>query len=85
MQEEVDATTMDYERASDGSLHPRLMTETAGPPELLNDLVCECVCSHCQTECICCRNDQPYTAAWSCEGTPTYVDLDGCTNPLSAI
>jgi hypothetical protein len=54
-----------YEYDNDGTgIKPRLMSQPAAAPELLNDLVCEC--SLCTETCVCFRNKQPCTIACCC-------------------
>lgn len=49
------------------SLQPRLMSQPAAAPELLNDLVCVCDGDACSTSCKCEENEQPCTYACNCE------------------
>ena len=68
-------------------LVPVMMTQSPAAPELLNDIVCECL-NACVEKCICYKNSQPCTAACSCEqfevreevGDQEDMDLP-CQNP----
>ena len=49
-----------------GLLTPQLMSQPVAPPELLSDLVCECV-DLCEQGCICSLNEQSCTQACDCK------------------
>ncbi|WAQ95823.1 hypothetical protein MAR_028513, partial [Mya arenaria] len=58
-------TYFGYEIDGDG-LTPKMMSQPAAAPELLNDLVCGCEIS--SETCVCFANRQPCTVACSCTG-----------------
>ena len=68
-----------------------MMSQPEAAPELLNDMVCNCVAEYCHLEsCPCLKNGQSCTAACLCEAAlPGLVDLDEgshvCMNPLTAV
>ncbi|WAQ94372.1 hypothetical protein MAR_006843, partial [Mya arenaria] len=68
-------TYFGYEIDGDG-LTPKMMSQPAAAPELLNDLVCEC--EICSETCVCFANRQPCTVACSCTGN-THTDEMMCT------
>ena len=62
-------------------LVPQMITQSPGPPELLNELVCECQPGFCNTDCICLNNSQACTAACLCSGQlPQDESDDICFN-----
>jgi len=62
---------------TEAGLRPKLMSQPAAAPELLNDLVCECLV--CNEKCVCLANHQPCTVACCCSGN-TQTDDIMCTN-----
>ncbi|WAR29752.1 hypothetical protein MAR_003320, partial [Mya arenaria] len=68
-------TYFGYEIDGDG-LTPKMMSQPAAAPELLNDLVCEC--EICSETCVCFANRQPCTVACSCTRN-TNTDEMMCT------
>lgn len=80
----VDVCLFGYER--DGStkkLQPKMMSQQAAAPELLNDLVCSCPPYGCNENCTCLTNDQPCTAQCDCQAVLPEDDIEipVCTNP----
>ncbi|WAR05623.1 hypothetical protein MAR_020992 [Mya arenaria] len=61
-------------------LTPKMMSQPAAAPELLNDLVCGC--EICSESCVCFANRQPCTVACSCTGNTNTDDMM-CTNLTS--
>ncbi len=58
-----------YEKGIDGNVCPHMMGQSAAPPELLNDMVCECHPHACNLDtCSCFGLDRARTAACSCKG-----------------
>ena len=49
------------------ALRPQMMSQSPAAPELLNDLVCECLNGLCDEACSCFRNEQQCTAACVCK------------------
>ncbi len=77
-------TVCGYERRTDGSgLQPQMMAQPPAPPELLNDLVCDCVPDACAVECSCLDSGQPCTSACSCGAMLDGEDGHLCANPLT--
>jgi hypothetical protein len=75
-----DVTMYGYERST-GVLQPKMMGQSPAAPELLNDLVCDCLPDECAMECSCLTNEQPCTAACNC-----FADEEeglACTNPMT--
>ncbi len=60
------------------SLQPVMMTQSPAAPELMNELFCECPANACYADCVCLNNEQPCTAACTCEGT--LFDADNLCN-----
>ena len=60
-----------------GLLTPQLMSQPVAPPELLSDLVCDCV-DLCEQGCICSLNEQPCTQACDCKANVDGNDV--CMN-----
>ena len=64
---------------NDNVISPILMSQSISPPELLNNLVCECGNNCTEVKCVCILNNQPCTDACWCE------DIEGgdmmCMNP----
>ena len=57
--------------------HPKLISQTTAAPELLNNLVYSCALNKCDGQCTCAINEQPCTAACTCEASlPTGEDDD---------
>ena len=44
-----------------------MMSQSAAPPELMNDLVCKCSNGLCDEACSCFCNEQPCTTASVCK------------------
>ncbi len=58
---------MEYGFEFDGEeIIPKMMSQAAAAPELLNDIVCDCQDS-CSQQCVCIKNNQPCTQACLCE------------------
>jgi hypothetical protein len=68
-------TQFGYEKG-EGELQPKMMTQTAAAPELLNDIVCDCS-DDCLSNCSCFQNNQPCTTACPCDAK------DSCLNALT--
>ena len=57
--------------------YPKLMSQTTAAPELLNNLMCSRALNKCDEQCTCAINEQPCTAACTCEASlPTGEDDD---------
>ena len=57
--------------------YPKLMSQTTTAPELLSNLVYSCALNKCDEQCTCAINEQPCTAACTCEASlPTGEDDD---------
>ena len=78
-----DVTTHGYERCT-GLLQPQMMSQSPAAPELLNDLVCDCLPGGCAMECSCLANQQPCTAACDCFALADEEEEDlVCVNPMT--
>ena len=73
------ATQFGYEKSEGGILTPRMMTQQAAAPELLNLVVCECSEDSCSSNCSCFKLSQPCTSACACEAALDGED-DLCLN-----
>lgn len=85
MHDTVCITDFGYRRNEQGILQPVMMTQPAAAPELLNNIVCECLPGDCQNgqNCSCSRSEQSCTAECKCEGA---YDTDSlCTNTYNYI
>ncbi|XP_053373036.1 uncharacterized protein LOC123541526 [Mercenaria mercenaria] len=60
--------------ATSGLAVPQFMAQPAAAPELLSDLVCNCV-DLCESSCCCASAEQPCTTACECKA---FVDDVGC-------
>ena len=61
--------------------YPKLISQTTAAPELLNNLVYSCALNKCDEQCTCAINEQPCTAACTCEASlPTGEDDDDDEN-----
>ena len=77
-------TDAGFEFDKDVVLIPQMMTQSPGPPELLNELICECRPGSCSNDCTCLNNSQACTAAFSCNGQLPQDELnDICFNPYT--
>ena len=53
-----------------------MMTQTCAPPELLNDLICDCEPNSCDEDCCYLVNEQPCRDACQCKGALPEFDVD---------
>jgi hypothetical protein len=86
MQELHDPTNFGYEQIADGRLYPKMMNQSPAAPELLNELLCDCVANSCDADCSCFDKKQPCTAACSCRAIlfdESSEDMPPCSNPLT--
>lgn len=87
MQEVMNPTNFGYEQPPDSSsVLPKLMNQPPAPPELLNDIVCNCAIGSCASHCTCLDNEQLCTAACSCEALCSFDASDNsiaCNNPFN--
>ena len=60
---------------------PQMVDQKLAPPELLNDLVCFCQ-DLCTEDCVCVHNEQPSTAACSCNAR---IDVEECCKNIFTI
>ncbi|CAC5394530.1 unnamed protein product [Mytilus coruscus] len=84
MHEQVDPIMYGYGRdlETDTSM-PRLISQSAAAPELLNNLICECDEHNCSKNCTCLENEQDFTAACSCGASADIADETTCNNPMT--
>ena len=70
-----------FKLAQDGiALLPVLMSQGVAAPELLNDVICQCV-NNCDDECLCHQHKQPCTLACKCTAADQSEDEDNyCQN-----
>ena len=62
----------------DNRLEPVMTTQLMAPPELLNDLKCEC--DICDEDCPCFKYEQPCTSSCNCKGDSGDTDNGICVN-----
>jgi hypothetical protein len=75
-----------HESESDGTLSPVMMTQPCAPPELLNDVLCDC--DTCDDQCCCHINQQACTADCNCKANlpgPWSDEQEVCSNPHTAM
>ncbi|CAC5361556.1 unnamed protein product [Mytilus coruscus] len=79
MHEQVNPIMYGYGRDLEtDTIMPRLMSQPAAAPELLNNLICECDEHNCSEICTCLENEQACSATYSCGASADIADETTC-------